>query len=535
MKLIFVTWGVISWAGKWVTSASIWKLLKSSGFKVNMIKIDPYLQVDAGTMSPFEHGEVFVTEDWAETDLDIGNYERYIDENLSWKNNLTTGKIYRSVISKERRWDFLGKTVQVVPHITNEIKSRIIQEAWDYDITIVEVWGTVGDMESLPFFESIRQLKSDIGKENVLYIHLGMLLYIRHSNEFKTKPIQHSVRNLREVWIQPDLLVCRSEFPISKEIKEKISLLADVEYESIIEAIDVEATYQIPVVFEKQNIHNIISKKLNLKIKQPKLKKWKEVLGKMLNPDKEVNVGIVGKYADFQDSYMSLIEALKHAWAENNTKINIKYLVSDELEGQAGEEKIKNLKQNENLHGLIVPGWFWLRGVEWKISVVKYARENNLPFLWLCLWLQTAVVEYARNVCWLKNAHSTEFFEDTVYPVIDLMLSQKYIKNKWWTMRLGKYQAVLKEKTLVHKLYGNKNISERHRHRYEVNPDYHNVLSENWLILSGLSPDWKLVEFVELQDHPFFVATQAHPEFKSRFDSVHPLFDWFIKACLKNK
>ena len=534
MKFIFVTWWVVSGLWKWISAASIWRILKSAWYNINMVKMDPYLQVDAGTMSPYEHWEVFVTDDWAETDLDMGHYERFTNINLSWKNNITTWKLYWSIIQKERRWDFLWQTVQIIPHVTNEIKAQLIQLAKNTDTTIVEIWWTVGDIEVPPFLEAIRQLKEDIWKENVLYVHVAPLLYLPFSWEIKTKPIQHSIRDLRSVGIHADIIICRTQVPMDESIKRKISLLGWIEEEWIIEAIDAKTIYEVPLLFEKQNLWKIIQKKLWLSYKKSDLTNWKKLVDKIKNPQKQVTVAIAGKYARFKDAYMSLTEALVHAWAVNNVKVNINWLQTDDFEGNDYESKLKKLHKNWQIDWIIVPWWFGTRWIEWKINIANFARKNNIPFLGICLWLQVAVIEFARNVCWLTKANSTEFDIQTPYPVIDFIPDQINIENKWWTMRLGSYKAVLKKWTKIYNIYNKqKEVFERHRHRYEVNPKFHKILQKNWLILSGTSSDWKLVEFIELPNHKYFVATQAHPEFKSRLDSPHPLFDGLVRAVLE--
>ena len=538
MKYIFITGGVVSSLGKGITASSIGRLLKARGFKINMIKIDPYLQIDAGTMSPYEHGEVFVTDDGGETDLDLGNYERFVDICLKADNNITTGKVYWSVLSKERRGDYLGKTVQVIPHITNEIKDRIKTLGKESDITIVEIGGTVGDIESLPFLEAIRQFKKDVGRDNVLYIHVSLLPFIRTAGEVKTKPTQHSVKELRGIGIQPDILVCRTEIPIGEKTREKLALFCDVEKEAVIEARDARTIYEVPLNLEREGIGKLIAKKLKLNEinnAEPDLKEWRAMVDRIINPLNEITIGIVGKYVILKDAYMSIMEALVHAGAKNDTKVNIKWISSEELETGNYKEILNNYRENEVLDGILIPGGFGERGVDGKVNAVKYARENKIPFLGICLGMQCAVIEFARNVCNLKNANSTEFDEETPYPVIDLLPEQREIEEKGGTMRLGAYPAILKEGTLAHKLYGKTEVNERHRHRYEVNPEYHKILEENGLVISGTSPDGKLAEFVELPNHPYFIATQAHPEFKSRPNKPHPLFDGLVKASLKNK
>ncbi|AVB75518.1 glutamine hydrolyzing CTP synthase [Methanococcus maripaludis] len=532
MKYIFVTGGVVSSLGKGITSSSLGRLLKARGLDVNMIKIDPYLQIDAGTMSPFEHGEVFVTDDGGETDLDLGNYERFVDIGLKADNNITTGKIYWSVLSKERRGDYLGKTVQVIPHITNEIKDRIKNLGKDSDITIIEIGGTVGDIESLPFLEAIRQFKKDVGKENVLYIHVSLLPYIRSAGELKTKPTQHSVKELKGIGIQPDILVCRSEIPISEKIKDKLALFCDVEKEAVIECKDARTIYEVPLNLEKEGLGKLVTEKLNLRDSTPDLTEWRAIVDRIINPMNEITIGIVGKYVELKDSYMSIMEALGHAGAKNDTKVNIAWINSEELETKNYEEILDKMVDDEKLHGILVPGGFGDRGIDGKVNAVRYAREKNIPFLGICLGMQCAVIEFARHVCGL-NANSTEFDEETEHPVIDYIPEQREVTEKGGTMRLGAYPAILAENSLASELYGSTNASERHRHRYEVNPEYHEILKKNGLIISGMSPDGKLAEFIELEDHKYFIATQAHPEFKSRPNKPHPLFHGLVKASIE--
>ncbi len=534
MKIIFVTGWVISGLWKWITSASIWKILQASWYKVNMVKMDPYLQIDAWTMSPYEHGELFVTDDGWETDLDIWNYERFLWKKFYKHNNITTWKVYLDVITKERRGDYLWKTVQIVPHITDNIKERLKYIASFSDITIVEVWWTVWDIESLPFLEAIRQMKKDIWEDNIAYIHLAPLLYLNYSWETKTKPIQHSVSKLREYWIIPNVLVCRTEVHMDKSIKEKISNLCDIDEENIIESVNVSTIYEIPLVFKRQNLERILEKKLKLKRKIADLENWERLTKNIITPKKEVAIWIVWKYTEFKDTYLSLKEALIHSGAHLNTKVNITWVNSEKLEDENSIDiYLWELRENNQLDGMIVAWWFWIRWIEWKISAVKYARENNVAFLWLCLWLQLSVIEFMRNVWWLEWANSTEFDSKTKYPVVDYLLWQKDIENMWGTMRLWNYDAFLKWWSLVSKLYWNNIIWERHRHRYEVNPDFQEQLEKLWLVISWKSPDGKLVEFIENPKCSFFVATQAHPEFKSSLENSHPLFDWLIKASLK--
>jgi len=530
-KIIFVTWWTVSGLWKGVVTASISKLLQSAGLKVGVLKMDPYLQVDAGTMSPYEHWECYVTEDWWETDLDLWNYERFLGIPLRKENNVTTWQVYLNVIKKERAGEYLWQTVQIIPHITNEIKDRILKIAKNNDITVVEVWWTVWDIESQPFLEAIRQLKRDLWRENVFYIHLALLLELTFSWEIKTKPIQHTIIKLREYWISADMLICRTWKSISEKIKDKISMLCDIDKDKVIEWKNVSTIYEVPQKLKEQNVWKIILDYFGFD-KKTSLDSWNKKVEKIKNPKKEVNIALVGKYTKFDDTYKSVLEAFVHAWANLETKVNIKMLESDDPDLI---NKISELRKKWKLDWIIVPWWFGKRWVEWMIDAVKFARENKIPFLWICLWMQVAVIEYARNVCNLKDANSSEFDIKTKNKVIDIMESQKNIKEKWWTMRLGKYDAVLLSNSLVYNLYGKNKISERHRHRYEVNPFYHKILEENWLVISWKSPDGNLVEFIELKDHPYFVATQAHPEFQSSLENPHPLFLWLIKSALKNK
>jgi len=525
LKFIFITGGVASSIGKGITASSIGMLLKARSYEVNMVKIDPYLQIDAGTMSPYEHGEVFVTEDGGETDLDIGNYERFINKNLTKKNNITAGKIYWNILLKERKGEYLGKTVQIIPHVTNEIKSTLFSFGKKSDVVIVEIGGTIGDIESQPFIEAVRQIKKDIGKNNVLYIHVSLLPFLRTSNEIKTKPTQHSVRELRGMGIQPDLLICRSEIPLNEGVKDKLSLFCDVEKQAIIEAHNAKTIYEIPLIFEQQNLGNIITEKLFSERKPPDLTHWKKFVEKVLNPKRFITVGIVGKYTHMKDAYLSIIEALTHAGAVFNSAVKIKWIESENV-GIEDPHKIF-----KDVDGILIPGGFGTRGIEGKIKTVHYARQSNTPFLGICLGLQCAVIEFARNVCKLTKANSTEFDPITPYPVIDILPTQKKVVNKGGTMRVGSYLAILKDGTKTKEIYRTKEVSERHRHRYEVNPEYKDLLEKNGLIVSGESPDGKLVEFIEIPKHKFFIATQSHPEFKSRPTNPSPLFVAFIKAC----
>ncbi len=532
-KYIFVTGGVVSGLGKGITAASLGRLLKNRGFKVTLQKFDPYINIDPGTMSPLQHGEVFVTEDGAETDLDLGHYERFIDENLSIDSSITTGKIYSSVLQKERKGEYLGATVQVIPHITNEIKSKItkVQQHSKADIVITEVGGTVGDIESLPFLEAIRQASSLFGKENVFYIHVTLIPYLNTSKEMKTKPTQHSVKELLSIGIQPDMLVCRTEEKMTDAMKEKIALFCNINKEYIIENIDARSLYEIPLLLEKEGIADKVCKTLGLENKEANLEEWIDLVKKQMNLKEEKTIALVGKYVALEDAYLSVVESLTHAGIHNNVKIKVKWINSEDLEG-CSEEQIK--ETFKEVDGILVAGGFGQRGFLGKVIATKYARENNVPFFGICLGLQVAVIEYARNVCNLKDAHSIELDENTKNPVINMMEDQKEIDGLGGTMRLGSYPCVLKEGTIAYKAYGTKNIEERHRHRYEVNNDYREVLENNGLVFSGLSPNGGLVEIIELkkEKHKWFVAGQFHPEFKSRPNKPHKLFYDFIKATL---
>jgi CTP synthase len=529
-KHIFVTGGVVSSLGKGITAASLGRLLKSRGFKVKMQKLDPYINVDPGTMSPFEHGEVFVTEDGAETDLDLGHYERFTNTKATKFNNATTGQIYNAVISRERRGDYLGKTIQVIPHITNEIKDRIrkVGEVSRADIVMVEIGGTVGDIESLPFLEAARQFSRDMGKDNVLYVHLTLIPYIKCADEIKTKPTQHSVGTLREIGIQPDVLICRTEKPIPEEIKDKISLFCSIQKEAVIEAPDVETIYQLPLVFKKQILDEIILSHFKLICKFSDLKDWeRNVVEKALYPKKKGVIAIVGKYVALHDAYKSIFECLSHAGIHNDARVEIKKIDSEELEKGNADEILSGVS------GVLVPGGFGYRGIEGKIRAVKYARTNKIPFLGLCLGMQCAVIEYSRNACGLKDANSTEFKKKTKHPVISLLIEQQHVKDLGGTMRLGAYPCRLKKNSLAAKTYGTLAICERHRHRYEFNNKYRKLLEKKGLVISGIFPGKNLVEIVEIKNHPFFIAVQFHPEFKSKPDKAHPLFRDFIKASLE--
>lgn len=529
-KFVFVTGGVASSLGKGITAASLGRLLKARGLKVALQKIDPYLNVDAGTMNPYQHGEVFVTEDGAETDLDLGHYERFVDINLTRKSNVTTGQIYGSVIEKERRGEYLGQTVQVIPHITDEIKLRIreVAEEWDADVTIVEIGGTVGDIEGLPFLEAARQFKLDCGAENVLYLHVTLIPTVA-GGELKTKPTQHSVRELRSIGIQPDGLVCRTPLPLTEEMKRKISLFCDTPKDAVFEAVDTDFIYEVPLMLEEQGMARWVMQRLGLTDGEPDLSDWYELVRRGRNPVDEVNIAMVGKYVQLRDAYLSVIEALKHGRFAHQVQVRIHWVDAERLTNETAPLLLKGID------GIVVPGGFGYRGIEGKIAAIKYARENGVPFLGLCLGLQCAVIEFARNVCGLTEANSAEFDEKTSHPVIALMDEQRRVVQKGGTMRLGAYPCFLKPETKIAEIYKKHLVYERHRHRYEVNPRYHEILERHGMVLGGISPDGKLVEAIELPDHPFFVATQFHPEFKSRPNRPHPLFSAFIEASIKQK
>ncbi|HNY64770.1 MAG TPA: CTP synthase [Deltaproteobacteria bacterium] len=524
-KYIFITGGVLSSLGKGLAAASIGAIMEARGLKVTNIKLDPYINVDPGTMSPFQHGEVFVTDDGAETDLDLGHYERFTSTQLSARNNFTTGQIYDSVIQKERNGEYLGKTVQVIPHITNEIKSRIIEAANGNDLAIVEIGGTVGDIESLPFLEAIRQFGFDMGRGNVLYIHLTLVPYVPTAGELKTKPTQHSVQKLREIGIQPQILLCRSEKRLSQDLKEKIALFCNVERDAVINAVDVKNIYQVPVEFHREGLDDRIIEYLNMWTRDPKMQGWEALVENFENRPCEVNIAIVGKYVKLTDSYKSLNEALEHGGLANNTRVNRIYVDADTL---ADKDDIS--EHFKGVHGVLIPGGFGERGVEGKIKAAQYAREHGIPFFGICLGLQLAVIEYARNVCGITGAISTEFDEKASDPVIDFLPEQRNITRKGGTMRLGAYRCTLARETNAMAAYGLPEISERHRHRYEFNPAYEKRLVEKGLVISGRNPESGLVEIVELKDHPWFLGCQFHPEFKSKPMKAHPLFRDFIKA-----
>jgi len=521
-KYIFVTGGVVSSLGKGISASSIGKLLQARGLSVSMLKCDPYINVDPGTMNPFQHGEVYVTEDGAETDLDLGHYERFLNRDMHQGNNFTAGKVYETVIARERKGDFLGTTVQVIPHITDEIKSRYRAAGKGFDVAIIELGGTVGDIESLPFLEAARQMGLEAGKDNVLYLHVTLVPYIRASEELKTKPTQHSVGKLREIGINPDIIVCRAERPISAEMKAKLSLFCSVPKESVIEAPDVESIYEVPLVFQKQGLDDQIIMLLRLRTQSKEMDSWNEVVRRLKNPKREVTIALAGKYTDYKDAYKSVNEALVHGGIANETKVRIRFLDTTDPDIQ---------KQLTGVDGILVPGGFGDRGIEGKIRAAQLARENKIPYFGLCLGLQIAVIEFSRNVLKLSGAHSTEFDAKTRYPVIDLLPEQKTVKEMGATMRLGTYECQLKKGSMAARAYGQTTISERHRHRYEVNNKFRKLLDDAGLRASGIHAPKNLVEIVELEGHPFFLAVQFHPEFKSRPERPHPLFRDFIAAA----
>lgn len=522
-KFIFVTGGVVSSLGKGIAASSLGRLLKARGLNVTMIKLDPYLNVDPGTMSPYQHGEVYVTEDGAETDLDLGHYERFIDVDMTRDNNATSGQIYETVLAKERRGEFLGKTVQVIPHITNEIKSRLFRVAKGRDIVIVEVGGTVGDIESLPFLESIRQMRIDAGRDNVLYIHLTLVPYIKAAEELKTKPTQHSVGKLREIGIEPDIIICRTDRPLGQDIREKIALFSSVPKDAVIEAVDVDTIYDVPLMFERQGLDELVLMLLRQRSPTKDLSSWKEMVEKIRNPLHHVTIGVAGKYVELKDAYKSIGEALLHGGLANNAKVVVKYL---DVEDKTLEAQLLQVD------GILIPGGFGDRGVEGKIAVAKFAREHQIPFFGICLGMQCAVIDVARHLAKMPKAHSTEFAPKTPFPVVDLMLEQKKITQMGGSMRLGVYPCRLKSGSLAHKAYGRELVHERHRHRYELNNKYRKALEKAGLRVVGEYPRLHLAEAVELKNHPWYVAVQYHPELKSRPLHPHPLFKSFIAAAL---
>lgn len=531
IKYVFVTGGVVSGLGKGITAASLGRLLKARGYHVTMQKFDPYINMDPGTMNPIQHGEVFVTDDGTETDLDLGHYERFINESLDYNSNVTTGKIYWSVLNKERHGDYGGGTVQVIPHITNEIKSRFYKgKTEDEDtISIIEIGGTVGDIESQPFLEAIRQFQADIGRENTCIIEVTLIPYLKASGEMKTKPTQMSVKSLQSMGLWPDILVCRSDYPVDDSMKAKIAQFCNVKKEHVLQNLDAKSLYEVPLMMEEEKLAQAVCSTLGIPCKEADLAHWREIVDASLNPTSKVTIGIVGKYVALHDAYLSVVEALKHGGIANKAEVDIRWVDSEELTPDNVGEYL------HDIDGLIVPGGFGNRGTEGKILACEYARVNKVPFLGICLGMQLAIVEFARNVCGLKDAHSIELDPDTTNPVINLLPGQERIEDIGGTLRLGAYPCILEEGTMAITVYDCKEISERHRHRYEVNNDYRDILTKNGMILSGLSPDRNIVEMIELEGHPYFVATQAHPEFKSRPDAAHPLFNGLIRSALNTK
>ncbi len=529
-KYIFVTGGVLSSLGKGICAASLGRLLKARGYSVTIQKLDPYINIDPGTMNPTQHGEVFVTDDGGETDLDLGHYERFIDEDLSKYNNFTTGKIYQSVIQNERRGDYLGSTVQVIPHITDEIKASIIKtlERKKTDFVITEIGGTVGDIESLPFLEAIRQFKKDVGKENVLYLHVTYIPYLKTSEELKSKPTQHSVKELRSIGIQPDIIICRCDRKLENGLKDKISLFCDIEKEDTIEAIDADHLYEIPIMLQKEDLDLRVLQKLGLKPGKPDLSNWKQLIDRIHSLKGSVKIGIVGKYTDLKDAYISIVESLNHGGYHHGKNVEVIWINAESI----GKEGIGN-KQLSEVDGILIPYGFGLRGISGKIAAVRFARENNIPFFGICLGLQCSVIEFSKNVLGIKDANSSEFDPDTKNPVIDLMSEQKTVKEKGGTMRLGSYKCRVKKGSNAFKAYGRENIRERHRHRFELNNKYIPMLEKAGMTITGINPEKDLAEIIEIDDHPWFLAVQFHPEFKSRPDRPHPLFKDFIGAALK--
>lgn len=542
MKYVFVTGGVVSGLGKGITAASLGRLLKARGYKVTMQKLDPYINVDPGTMNPIQHGEVYVTEDGTETDLDLGHYERFIDENLNYNSNVTTGKIYWSVLNKERRGDYGGGTVQVIPHITNEIKDHFQKNTENIaknhtdsvsdtnkTISIIEVGGTVGDIESQPFLEAIRQFQAEVGRDNAIMIHVALIPYLKASEEMKTKPVQMSVKSLQSMGIWTDILVCRSDYPLDDGIKEKLSLFCNVKKEHVLQNLDAKSLYEVPMMMEEEKLAQAVCTCLQIPCPEPDLEDWKEMLCRLKNSKKEIKIAIVGKYVALHDAYLSVVEALKHGGIANMVQVKPIWIDAENLTADNVEDELKEA------HGILVPGGFGQRATEGKIVAIQYAREKGIPFLGICLGMQLAIVEFARNVLGLQGAASIELDPDTEHPVIHLMEDQNGVVNIGGTLRLGAYPCDLAEGSLARKLYGKRSISERHRHRYEVNNAYREALEEKEMILSGLSPDGKIVEMIELKNHPFFIATQAHPEFKSRPNLPHPLFKGLVEAAMMIK
>lgn len=531
VKYVFVTGGVVSGLGKGITAASLGRLLKARGYHVTMQKFDPYINVDPGTMNPIQHGEVFVTDDGTETDLDLGHYERFIDESLDRNSNVTTGKIYQTVLNKERRGDYGGGTVQVIPHITNEIKNRFYRAKTEEEetISIIEIGGTVGDIESQPFLEAIRQFQAEVGRENAIMIHVTLIPYLKASGEMKTKPTQMSVKSLQSMGIWPDILVCRTDYPLEEQLKEKIALFCNVKKENVLQNMDAASLYEVPLFMEKEHLAEAVCRCLNISCPNADLSDWCEMIDNLYSAKRTVKIAIVGKYTALHDAYLSVAEALRHGAITNKVKVEIEWIDSEQLKEENVDVVLKDVG------GMVVPGGFGIRGIEGKMLAVRYARENKVPFLGICLGMQLAIIEFARNQLGIKEAFSTEFDKNTQEPVIDLMPEQTGVTNIGGTLRLGAYPCVLKENTLAYKLYGRKQITERHRHRYEVNNAYRENLEKGGMILSGVSPDNRIVEMIELKEHPFFIATQAHPEFKSRPNYPHPLFAGLVKAVMEEK
>lgn len=529
VKYVFVTGGVVSGLGKGITAASLGRLLKARGYKVTMQKFDPYINIDPGTMNPVQHGEVFVTDDGAETDLDLGHYERFIDENLTRNSNVTAGKVYWSVLSKERRGDYGGGTVQVIPHITNEIKSRFHRNFsnTDTEIAIIEVGGTVGDIESQPFLEAIRQFQHDVGSDNTILIHVTLIPYLKASGELKTKPTQASVKNLQGMGIQPDIIVCRTEHPLNDSIRSKIALFCNVPKTHVLQNLDVELLYEAPLAMEEEHLAEVACQSLNLPCPEPDLSEWRSMIQAWKHPKTQVTIALVGKYTQLHDAYISVVEACKHAGVANQSDVTIKWIDSETIT----DENIDKLLAD--VSGILVPGGFGSRGIDGMLLAIQYARENNIPYFGLCLGMQLAIVEFSRNVLGLTDAHSVELNPSTPYPVIHLMPDQDKVEDIGGTLRLGSYPCSLNPQSKAYALYGQTIIHERHRHRYEVNNDFRTILSEGGMILSGISPDGRIIEMIELPQHPWFVATQAHPELKSRPNKPHPLFQGFICAALE--
>lgn len=531
VKYVFVTGGVVSGLGKGITAASLGRLLKARGYKITSQKFDPYINIDPGTMNPIQHGEVFVTDDGAETDLDLGHYERFIDEGLNKKSNVTTGKVYWSVLSKERRGDFGGNTVQVIPHITDEIKSRFYrgnEEETRQEVAIIEIGGTVGDIESQPFLEALRQFQHEVGRENCILIHVTLIPYLKASKELKTKPTQASVKDLQGMGIQPDILVCRSDYPLNDGIRSKISQFCNVPFTHVIQNLDAEVLYEVPLMMEEEHLAEVACECLHLPCPEPKLAEWIDMINRWKNPKHHVKVALVGKYVSLHDAYISVVESLKHGGVANETDVEIQWVDSERVSSYNVDDVLKDAD------AIIVPGGFGNRGIEGMITAIRYAREHQIPYLGLCLGMQLTLVEYARNVIGWKDAQSHEFSKTTTHPVIHIMPDQDGVTDLGGTLRLGSYPCVLADGSKAMELYGTKEIHERHRHRYEVNNEFRDAFVENGMRLSGLSPDERIVEIVEIPSHPWFIATQAHPEFKSRPNKAHPLFKGFIVAALEN-